>query len=202
MIISKLLCLTGILLAALPAFAEELAVSDCSGVIRAASVVEAGGLSRIVATIKAENSDSPGLVRVSLTDSGNGSTRTSSVADGMAVFSQVPAGRWKICDPQGTAQVEQVSIITAAPSGVYTSEVVLGGAGVAGLAGAVGLSLGGGSSGGDSTLLSGSPGGSIPIEAQGSASQPQVAAAISSQEADRREACLTGEKPEPLSPFL
>lgn len=200
--IAHSLFLAAAFMSAAPLLAEELRVTDCTGAVRAAGVVEAGSLSQVVVTIKARAGDLPSVVELSLVADDGTSADAKAVA-GKAVFREISAGTWKSCTANGAFSIEQVSIITKNTSGFYASEVVLGGAGAAGLTAAAGLSLGGGgSSESDSTLLSGSPGGSIPNKPILNTEQQYVTAAAASQAGDRREACMTGEKPAPLSPFL
>jgi len=178
------------------AFAKEIVINDCDGVVRASHQVEEGALSSVSVTI---TSSEGAETLVSLTSEGRTARTASTSEKGVGVFEGVEGGIWTAClDKQG-GTIKHVGIYpSSTSSGVSTAGLVAGGIAIGG--GVLGIVAGsdGGSSGGseNASALAGSAG------AETQSGSTDVIETVSTKRPVNQavEDCLTDETPAPISP--
>lgn len=173
---------------------NQLIVQDCSGAVRAATQLEIGMKSRVVAKLLNTNSAQPHVL------SSNDSTIKAKTAEnGTVTFDDVASGNWKLCSADSTASssIDWVSISQSSASSSMAAPVVVGGSLIGAGVAILGLS---GSSGGSSDsdrepgtpLLANPESNSLERFGQDAAGQ-QVQAATE---------CVNNRTPDPISAFF
>ncbi|RIL09094.1 MAG: hypothetical protein DCC75_07350 [Proteobacteria bacterium] len=203
--LSKKTCRAGLLVSVLlaggngSAFAKEIVINDCDGVVRASHQIEEGALSSVSVTVTGSEGAE---TLVSLTSEGRTARTASTSEKGVGVFDGVEGGIWTACLDKQEGAIKHVGIYpSSTSSGVSTAGLVAGGIAIGG--GVLGIVAGsdGGSSGssenaaalaGSTDLSPETDSGSSEILESSSASKRPVNQAA--------EDCLTDETFDPISP--
>ena len=185
------------------ATASQVVITDCNGIVRAASETKPGSLSSV--TMKFASAVQS---EVKLNSLLGAASKVTLAKDGQALFDGVTAGQWSACQADANLAIEQVSIVTTSESNSALGSAAAIGAGVLG-GGAAIIGLGGNSGSGDTpataTLVGSKDSGAVFNENDGLAKDGQVqaqAAHSTGRPARTAADCLNNTEVDPISPFL
>ena len=192
-----------------------ISISDCTGAVRTHESVVAG--SRADVSLVVSNGAPEGIAASLLPKSGGEVFQTVQSTSGRVMFRDVPVGDWKVCFESDGGSIESIALLTNDTSSGFDTTTGIVGAGLAGGATVLALSLGGSSSssqeslsgggttsGGDSVGGGGgtaSGNGLSPSKPSGSSSGGAGVVGTASRPGAQSADCFISDNVTPVSPF-